>query len=194
MRAIGSCVGADGAIFAIRKDLYRPLKGYDLNDLVIPLNIIKSGFRGGLDEDAFCVEDTAGSGKGEFNRQVRITARTLRAIFNNASLLNPIKYGLFSFEVFSHKVLRLTAPFFLLALFMANAALIFEGPLYAVVFSAQSVFYMAALLECAGAGLSLTKKLFSASYTFSAVNAAILWGWVKYLKGETFVTWSPTKR
>ena len=56
---IGSCVGADGAIFAIRKQLYQPLKEYDINDFVIPLHIIRQGYRAVLVEHAFCTEETA---------------------------------------------------------------------------------------------------------------------------------------
>jgi len=74
---IFSCVGADGAIFAIRKMLFNSLKDYDINDFVIPLNIIKQGYRGLLDRDAFCIEKTARDSEGEFNRQVRISCRTI---------------------------------------------------------------------------------------------------------------------
>lgn len=191
--SVGSCVGADGAIFAIRKGLFRPLKAADINDLVIPLNIIKQGFKGKYEANAFCVEHTAGT-KGEFNRQVRITTRTLRAISGNTELFSPFSFPLFAFELFSHKVLRLAAPFFLMAFLVSNAVLISRGHLYAAVFAAQVFFYLVALLEYLGAGFGLAKRLFSVSYTFSTVNAAILWGWVKFLKGETYVTWSPTKR
>lgn len=191
---IGSCVGADGAIFAIRKGLYRPLRASDINDLVIPLKIVAQGYRGVLEEKAVCIEKTAGTGKGEFNRQVRITARTLKAISGNAGLLNPLSYGLFSFELFSHKVLRLLAPFFLIILFASNILLLSKGLFYKAAFIAQAVFYVCALFENRGRGFSAVRKIFSLAYTFSAVNAAIFWGWVKFIKGESFVTWSPTKR
>ncbi len=187
----GSCVGADGAIFAIRKKLFKQLKDSDINDLVIPLGVIRQGYTGVLEPDAFCVEDTAGSTKGEFNRQVRITARTLRAIFSNADLLNPVRFGFFSFKIFSHKILRLMSPFFMLALLITSASLMRESWFYAAVFAAQLLFYSLALVERA---MPNGIRLFSLPYTFSSVNAAILMGWIKYFKGETFVTWAPTKR
>ena len=43
---LGSCVGADGAMFAIRRLLYEPLDQADINDLVIPLKIVRAGYRG----------------------------------------------------------------------------------------------------------------------------------------------------
>src|SRR5439155_1572452 len=60
---LGSCIGADGAIFAIRKELYVPLKDYDINDFVIPLSINQQGYRGVLQREAICFEKDAGSPK-----------------------------------------------------------------------------------------------------------------------------------
>ncbi|MBI5235107.1 MAG: glycosyltransferase family 2 protein [Deltaproteobacteria bacterium] len=187
----GSCVGADGAIFAIRKKLFKRLKDSDINDLVIPLGVVRQGCSGVLEPDAFCVEDTAGNAKGEFNRQMRITARTLRAIFSNADLLNPVRFGFFSFKILSHKILRLMAPFFMLALLISSAFLTPESWFYAAVFAGQLLFYSLALI---GRAMPDETGLLSVPYAFSSVNAAILMGWVKYFKGETFVTWAPTKR
>src|SRR5204862_3858453 len=62
---LGSCIGADGAIFAIRKELYLPLKGYDINDFVIPLSINQRGYLGVLQREAICFEKDAGGAKGE---------------------------------------------------------------------------------------------------------------------------------
>lgn len=191
---LGSCVGADGAIFAIRKDLFRPLNAYDINDFVIPLNVIKQGWRGVQCSEAFCVEDTAGSAKGEFNRQVRITNRTLRALFNNAGLFNPFRYGFFAIEIISHKLLKLSVPFLMVLILGANLALASKGPLYAVALGLQAVFYAAALSRHMVGRLESLSRVFSISHTFTAINIAILVGWVKYLKGETYVTWSPTQR
>ena len=119
---MGSCIGADGAIFAIRKELYLPLEDYDINDLVIPLSINQQGYRGVLQREAICFEKDAGSAKGEFQRQVRISSRAIRAIMNYRQLLNPFRFGLISFELFSHKVCKFLVPLFLVALLVSNRA------------------------------------------------------------------------
>ena len=72
---LGSCIGADGAIFAIRKQLYLPLKDYDINDFVIPLSINQRGYLGVLQREAICFEKDAGGARGEFQRQVRKIGR-----------------------------------------------------------------------------------------------------------------------
>lgn len=191
---IGSCVGADGAIFAIRKHLYQPLKDFDINDFVIPLNVIKQGFRGVMEENAYCTEKTAGDSKGEFNRQIRITNRTLRAIFNNLDLLNPFKFGLFSFELLSHKICRFLVPLFMLIFFFTNVTLIANKYSYFLLFMGQLSFYLMARFKHSGYEFKALSRLVSVSYTFTLMNIAILLGWIKYFQGETYTTWSPSGR
>lgn len=186
---ISSPVGADGAIFAIRESLYQPLKGHDINDLVIPLNIIKQGFRGIYEPEAFCIEKTSKGAKGEFNRQVRITNRTIRAIVNNRELLNPFKHGSFSFQLISHKVCKLLVPYFLILLFFTNILLIRGEFLYTAALSGQIVIYLLSWLGYRGYRLNGLSRLINMSHTFINVNYAILWGWIKYIQGEKYTTW-----
>lgn len=191
---IGSCIGADGAIFAIRKDLFRPLRSSDINDFVIPLSIIERGFQGKLASDAFCVEAAAGSIKDEFKRQVRITTRTIRAIFSYSNLFNPLKYGLISFELLSHKLFKLLGPLFLLLLFVTSLALTATEPLYSVACTAQVFFYLMAGLYHSHISLPGLSKIMSPAHTFTMVNIAILMGWIQYFRGETYMSWSPSQR
>jgi cellulose synthase/poly-beta-1,6-N-acetylglucosamine synthase-like glycosyltransferase len=191
---LGSCVGADGAIFAIRKELYTPLEDYDINDLVIPFSINRKGYRGILQREAVCFEKDAGSAKGEFHRQVRITNRTLRAIMNYRELLNPFRFGLLSFELFSHKLCRFLVPLFLIGVLASNLLLLERGGFFLAALAAQGVFYAAAgaatLLSTTGFVSHVTETVRS----FVIVNAAIALAWIKYFQGETYTTWSPTKR
>jgi len=147
---ISSCVGADGAIFAIRKELYVPLGANDINDFIIPLNVIKQGKRVILDENVFCVEETTKGIKNIFSRQVRITTRTAWAIRRNISLLNVFKSGSFSFFLLSHKVLRLLTPFFLLSAFLLNIFIVQRSPFYVVTLAGQLLFWLTGLMALSG--------------------------------------------
>lgn len=191
---IGSCIGADGAVFAIRKALYRPLNSFDINDFVIPLNVVKQGYLGKLENLAFCFEEMASKPRDEFHRQVRITTRTIRAIVNHAELLDPLKFGFLSFELFSHKVVRLLVPFFMLILFLTSLGLAFQGPFYLLLLTGQALFYLTAWLNHSYDGLKGATGLLSIPHTFSLVNMAILYGWIQYFKGETYVAWAPSQR
>lgn len=191
---LGSCVGADGAIFAIRKDLYLPLKDYDINDFVIPLTIIQQGYRGVLARKAVCSEQDAGGAKGEFHRQVRITNRTIRAIINHRQLLNPFKSGFFSVELFSHKLCKFLAPLFMIGLFISNLFLLTINSFFITTLIAQLLFYSGSFLAVCVSGNTLFVRILTAAHSFILVNMAILIAWVKYFQGETYTTWSPTQR
>jgi cellulose synthase/poly-beta-1,6-N-acetylglucosamine synthase-like glycosyltransferase len=190
---IGSCIGADGAIFAVRKRLYRPLENYDINDFVIPMNVIEQGYRVKLDSDAFCAEETGRAGD-EFGRQVRITNRTIRAIVNHLHLLNPFRYGWLSFELFSHKISRLFVPFLMIVFFATNLILAAHGTLYILLLIAQLLFYLLAGFGRVDLGMKILSRLASVSRTFGMANLAVLSGWIKYLTGEKSVVWAPSRK
>ena len=191
---IGSCVGADGAVFAIRKALFTPLESYDINDFVIPMQIVKKGFRGVLEESAFCEEKVSRNIQNEFLRQVRITNRTLRAIFNYKLLLNPFYYPLFSFELLSHKLLKFLSPFLLIIIFILNAMLISNNHiLYKAIFIFQILFYLSVIMCGRKKGWGIIGKVATSGYAFVLVNAAYILGWYKYLRGETYTAWLPNR-
>lgn len=189
--AVASCVGADGAVFAIRKSCYRRLLPRDINDFVIPLDVIRSKLRVVLDPEVFCIEDSARDESGEFRRQVRITNRTLGAIRRNFEFLNPLRYGIFSFFLVSHKILRFKTPGFLIALFLLNCFLVGDGFIYSAIFGAQVLFIALGGMSIWGGGdnrwLSLLRVLL---LTFAAQLA----GWFRMLIGVEDTTWTPERK
>jgi cellulose synthase/poly-beta-1,6-N-acetylglucosamine synthase-like glycosyltransferase len=191
---ISSCVGADGAIFAMRKALYQPLLDDDINDLVLPLKVIKQGYRVILHEQLLCTEAPAADEGGEFKRQARITNRTLRALFRNAALMNPCTYPLFSFELISHKLLKLCVPFFMLSLLPLNVLLLGKGPVYSVTLAVQIASYGLCLISLWQDRTGKGHMIFGFLYHFIMVNVSILVGWSKFLTGQKSIMWNPQKQ
>jgi len=187
---VSSCVGADGAIFAIRKHLYRPLKDYDINDFVIPLDVIGQGKRVVLDADVYCIEQPGENESKEYRRQVRITNRTLGAIGRNMRFLNPFEFGSFAFFLLSHKVLRFLVPFtfvgtFFLALLLSTRSLFLAG-----IAVAQLLFV--------GIGIGGIFRVFSGRLPqlcafFLLTISAQLVGWIRWATGKTDVMWKPLR-
>jgi cellulose synthase/poly-beta-1,6-N-acetylglucosamine synthase-like glycosyltransferase len=186
---IGSCVGADGAMFAMWKSLFRTLREDDINDFVIPLMVVRQGFRVVFREDLRCVEQASEDASTEFRRQIRITNRTIRALFRNADLMNPFRYPSFSFELVSHKLLRLTVPIFMVLLLIVNTVLLGEGNWHLGLFACQAAFYGAAFLAFLLDRWHLKSGKLGITYHFVAVNAAILLGWIAFFRGQRHVTW-----
>ena len=139
---VSSCVGADGAIFSVRKKNYRNLDDRDINDFIIPLDIVSQGMRVVLDPELFCHEMASDSAGKAFRRQVRITSRTLSAIFRRFHFLNLFRYGIFSFFLLSHKVIRLLTPFFFLSAIFINIFMLNDHVFFRATFSVICLFIL----------------------------------------------------
>lgn len=192
--SLGSMVGGDGAIFAVRRSLYEPLDATDINDFVTPLQIVKRGYRCVYEPEAICDEQGTLRYDEEFRRKARIVNRSVFALRKLKGLLNPAAHGWFAVELLSHKVLRWGMPVWLVALFVASASLPGEGVLYRAAFYGQVLFYLAAL---AGASLPSLRApgahLLTVPYYFCMVNIAALRGLSRALGGQVQVTWTPER-
>jgi cellulose synthase/poly-beta-1,6-N-acetylglucosamine synthase-like glycosyltransferase len=103
---VGSMVGGDGAIYAIRRQLWQTLPEDAINDFLNPLQIVAAGWRAVYEPEAICHEETAGHVRTEYKRRVRIVSRSWRAVFLVPAVLNPFRVGLFAWSLLSHKLLR----------------------------------------------------------------------------------------
>lgn len=189
---LGSVVGGDGAIYAIRKSCYRPMAPDALSDFVNPLQIVENGWRCVYEPAAISIEEAAGSFEQEFRRKIRIVNRAWRAMLSMSRLLNPYHFGLFSWMLVSHKLLRWLVPVFLLAVLALNTLLLGEAS-YQVVFVAQLIFYSAAF-----AGLLLHRRrqlgiFLYLPFYFCLVNLASLRGICDAFRGATYTTWSTVR-
>jgi len=187
---ISSCVGADGAIFAIRRELYRRLEDYDINDFVIPLNALGQQRRVVLDPEVYCLEEPSEGMRREFRRQARITNRTLGAIRRNAQFLNPLRYGSFAFFLLSHKVLRFMVPFFAGGMFLACLLLLPSLPIYRFALAALCLFPLAGLAGLLGLGRS---RVINLCANFLLTNVAQVVGWARFVTGKTDTMWTPQR-
>ncbi len=188
-----SVVGGDGAIYAIRRELFRPLAADDINDFVNPLQIVARGYRGVFDSEAVCYEQTAGDFEGEFRRKMRIVNRSFRGVRRVPQVLNPWRVGWFAYQLTMHKLVRWCVPYFLLALLAANLLLVRAAPTwgYGALLSMQMIFYGVGLLH-AVPRLRCFKPVYVAYY-FCMVNVAAAMGILTSFGGARFVTWTPER-
>jgi len=70
--ALGFQSSADGAIYALRRSLYRELRSTEVNDFLHPIQAALAGFTSHFEPDAYTVEPPSKSGGQEFRRHVRI--------------------------------------------------------------------------------------------------------------------------
>ena len=188
---LGSIVGVDGGIDAIRRTLYVPMRPDQLPDFVQPLGIIEQGKRVVYESDALVHEQALASPTDEFRMRVRVSLRALWALYDKRVLFNPFRYRLFAWQLLSHKLLRYLAFVPLLGLIVFNGLISGQHLFYACFFVLQLAAY-----AFAGLGHLLRRSTAKASslltpYYFVILNAACLVASWRFLNGQKMVLWKP---
>jgi cellulose synthase/poly-beta-1,6-N-acetylglucosamine synthase-like glycosyltransferase len=187
----GSVIGANGAIYLIRRELYEPLPPDTINDdFSISMRIYERGHSVVYAADAVAEEELVTTDKEEFRRHVRDGAGHFRAMRYLWRLLNPLKGKRFFFY-FSHRVLRWMVPFFLISALLLNALLAERHLIYRVLLATQCTGYS---LMAAVHLLGVRWKPIYAPYYFLLLNVAVLVGCIKNILGMQKTAWESTKR
>lgn len=191
----GNIVSADGAIYAIRRELYQmPELISSTDDFAISTGVIEKGFRLVFESQALVYEHLSASANVEFKRKKRIITRGLRGVLLRKKLFNPFQYGIYSWILFSHKLLRRIIPFFLLILFFSNLLVATHGKFYLVVSQAQMIFYLLALVGYLMSKTSMRgSKIFTVPFYFCLANAAAFLAVLNFLTGKQIQNWDPIR-
>lgn len=169
---LGWLHGVSGAIHAVRRGLFRPMPtGTVLDDMWIPLHVLRGGHRVWMAQRAVACDQASATAREEFSRKLRTLAGNWQLIARMPALLDPWRNPVF-FAWFSHKFLRLLAPWALLAALVASA--LSQGPFYRVAFHAQWLAYAGASLALCLPRLARHVPLLPASGTFLLLNLAAL--------------------
>ncbi|MFC1559161.1 glycosyltransferase family 2 protein [Gemmatimonadota bacterium] len=179
---------------AIRRTLLQPINPDVGEDFVLPMQAVISGFRVIYESEA--VSETIlhqSAATDMFRTKVRVISKDLRGLLYCRSILNPIRYPLYSWGLISHKLLRWLVPYFLIIIFITNLLLLHMF-IYIVIFIVQMTFYLSALIcyisQKYGKSLSICKIPFS----FCLVNIAALVGVARFFMGKKSGQWEPVRR
>jgi cellulose synthase/poly-beta-1,6-N-acetylglucosamine synthase-like glycosyltransferase len=192
--AVGSLIGGDGAIYAVRRALFRPLRADDLSDFVNPMQVVGLGYRNVYEPAAVCYEEAGETFAKEYRRKVRIVNRGWRATMRLSRLLNPARHGVVALQLFSHKVLRWLVPVLLVGLLIASVALAGTAPFYQFALIAQLVCYAAAAVGALWSLAGAPPKWLAVPYYFCLMNAASLQGIVEFYAGRNYTTWTTVRQ
>lgn len=108
---VDAIVGSSGCLYAIRAPLHRrKLPGHLSRDFSSALWARMNGVRAVSVNEAICYVPRAASMRVEYRRKIRTMSRGIQTLFYHGSLLNPLKSGLFSWLLWSHKLLRWLVP------------------------------------------------------------------------------------
>ncbi len=190
--ALGFLAAADGALYALRRELYRELLSNEVHDLMHPIQVALDGKRSVFVPEAFTLEPPSKDASVEFRRHVRIIAQGFLVFLSQAPrLLERWKWRELLLLV-SHRPLRWLSSFFLAGALVSNAVLALSSRPYGALFALQVVFYLTAAMGALGERYDLRLRLLSIPYYFCVVSAAGLSGFLHFLRGRGHTAWAPT--
>ena len=176
--ACGSVVGATGAIYAVRRELLPIVpEGTILDDVYIPMQVVRRGKRVIFDPRARAWDSPDLGTEREFSRKVRTLFGNYQLVQLEPWLLswkNPLL-----FEFISHKLLRLAVPFALAALLFASSVL--AAPFYRFAFVLQVLFYGLSLLAILRIKRGPLARASDAALTFVLLNSAAAVAFAKFI-------------
>lgn len=174
-----SLLGVTGAIYMAKTKLLPTLPENSLlDDMYIPLSIVKQGYKVKFCEQAIAYDTASISVEEEFTRKVRTLAGNFQLMKQLPWLLSFRQNPLF-FQFFSHKVARLIIPFVLIALFISS--IFISLPKQQTILALQLFFYSYTLLGYFNKNLATKLPLIGICISFCSLNLAALIAAWKYL-------------
>jgi len=191
--AVHSLVGLSGSFFAARRSVLANWDDAIPSDFATAINTVRSGLVAISDPRVRGVYKDVKDPSKEYARKVRTALRGMAALAQIPEVLNPFRYGVFAFQMFSHKVMRWLVPWFLLGTLITSA----------VLSQGSSFFRVVLWLQLAGYGVVLTAHLapplrkvgpIRIGYYFVQVNVALAHAGLRFLRGERVRVWDPSVR
>lgn len=190
---LAGLVGLSGSFFAVRKSLCSEWDIHSPSDFNTALNTAKAGLRAVTAPDVLGFYQDLKDPSKEYQRKIRTVIRGMTGLSRHAEVLGFGKFGFFSFQVISHKLMRWLTPWFLLVFFLLNASIADNGVFYFLLFLGQLAFYGLAVVAHFLPNLQ-SISVVKLVYFFVQVNIALLDAAIKFLAGQRMTTWKPSAR
>lgn len=187
--ALGSLVGVSGCLYAVRRSAYRPIEPELISDFVVAMDMREQGLRTVLEPRAVCMEHTLDRADRELSMRIRVGLRSLSALATRRRFLNPLRHGLFAWQLWSHKLLRYLSPVFVLIVLATNIALALQRR-YELLLVLQLVAITAGLVGFLPGQKLRHSRLMAQPYYFLLTNIASAISLVKFLRGDRVLTWT----
>ncbi len=192
---VSGIVGASGCFYAIRSELHRlPLPESLSRDFAAALHTREHGFRPVSVSRAVCYVPRTTSLRKEYRRKVRTITRGMQTLWHKRRLMNPLRYGWFSWMLVSHKVCRWALPWAAIAAGLALLALAPKSPLAAALAFAGILVLVLAAIGWRRAEDESVPKVFSVPAYLVAGNLAAAHAFVRAVAGARDALWEPTRR
>lgn len=139
--AMGSTLGAHGAFYLFRRELFEPLAADTINDdFILPMKIVAAGYRAEYENSINALELEQSDPNLDQQRRRRIAAGNLQQTLRLKHLLLP-RYKGVAFAFLSGKALRVLMPFLMLASCLGCLLLAPHYELFLWLFMIQVIAY-----------------------------------------------------
>jgi len=190
---VNTLVGLSGSFFAARRTVCSPWADDLQSDFNTLLNSMKAGLRGVSDPASVGYYKNLTDEKKEYQRKVRTVLRGIAVLMRSLPMLNPLRYGIFAWQLFSHKLCRWLVPFAMIGTLGSNIVLAISSGPYRVLLLGQILFYTIAIAY-AGCSWMPKSNVFRLPSFFVLVNLSIIDAWMRYFRGDRVFRWEPSKR
>jgi glycosyltransferase involved in cell wall biosynthesis len=191
-----SVPGATGALYAIRRHLFRPIHALTLlDDVVIPMQAIVQGYRCIFESAAIAYDTPSQIPEKESIRKRRTIAGAAQLIEHHPEWLLPWCNPIW-IEYVSHKLCRLFSPLLLITAVVTNFILATASDIeralphvYAMIFSVHLGFYLSALAGWVFQRAGRRSVCFGAQMMFCALNVTTMAALWDAVNGRFQATW-----
>ncbi|HEV8409049.1 MAG TPA: glycosyltransferase, partial [Gemmatimonadaceae bacterium] len=192
---VGSIVGASGCLYATRAELHRHVLPEELSrDFGAVLHARMHGYRSVSSRNAICFVPRSASLRQEYRRKVRTMTRGLGTLFHYGRLLDPFRYGRFSWMLASHKLARWLVPWAAFASVLVIAVLAREYTIARVALAAVVAGCAAALIAWNWrSSRPLPKALATPAFAVCGLIAG-MHAWLRLFIRQSAPVWEPTRR
>lgn len=192
---VSGIVGASGCFYAIRAELHRTVMPPALSrDFASAMIAREHGFRAVSVDRAVALVPRTPSLRAEYRRKVRTITRGIETLFYKRHLLNPVRYGSFSWMLFSHKVCRWLVPWALVMAALALGLVAVAQPWARWPLGAGMLVLLLALAGWYWPANRKLPRIVSLAAFAVAGNIAALVAGIKATQGEHNPIWEPTRR
>ena len=188
----GSVTSATGAIYAMRRHLFKPLPSGVSDDAMNSYHVVASGYRVVFEPEAVAYETVAPSGQLELKRKVRVCVRGIHGIAAMSGLLNPLRFGFYAIQLLSHKLLRWMSAWAVLALGISAGVLRSRGLVYSFTGYVILGFAAASVLAVVSSRKVLSYRslrLFTFPFYFCLANLGFVIAQIQVVRGKRIDAW-----
>lgn len=193
--AVSGIVGASGCFYAIRRSLHQEVVPSALSrDFAAAMVTRQHGYRAVTVNEAVCYVPRVPSLKREYRRKVRTITRGMETLYFKRALLNPFRFGVFSWMLLSHKIARWFAPWAAVLGLVGLLILAVNDPFARAGAVAAVLVTLLAFIGWRWPEGRSIPRLFSMPAFLFVGNVAVLHATIKAFTGELNAVWEPTRR